>query len=81
LAAVAMIHETRLVGTQSTMRAREELVVAAGATLRFAPGGLHVMLQGLSQALKPGDTVPLLLLLEGGRTLAVTARVRPLTSE
>ena len=81
LAAVAMIHETRLVGTQSTMRAREELVVAAGATLRFAPGGLHVMLQGLSQALKPGDTVPLLLLLDGGRTLAVTARVRPLTSE
>jgi len=81
LASMAMIHETRLIGTQSTMRAREELVVAPGATVRFAPGGLHVMLHDLSQTLKAGDEVPLVLLLKGGATLAVTARVRPLASE
>jgi copper(I)-binding protein len=63
------------------MRAREELVVAPGATVRFAPGGLHVMLHDLSQTLKAGDEVPLVLLLKGGATLAVTARVRPLASE
>jgi copper(I)-binding protein len=81
LASMAMIHETRLTGAQSSMRPREELVVGAGETVRLAPGGLHVMLHDLSQALKPGDAVPLVLLIKGGATLAVTARVRPLTSE
>jgi copper(I)-binding protein len=81
VAALAMIHETRLIGTQSTMRAREELVIAPGQTLRFAPGGLHVMLHALTGTLKPGDQVPLLLLLKGGATLAVTAHVVPLAPE
>jgi copper(I)-binding protein len=81
LAGMAMIHETRLVGTRSTMRAREELLVAPGETVRFAPGGLHVMLQDLSQALKAGDEVPLVLILKDGGSLAVAARVRPLASE
>ena len=81
LAGMAMIHETRLTGTQSSMRAREELVVAPGQTVRLAPEGLHVMLHELSQGLKPGDEVPLVLLLKGGATLAVTARVRPLAAE
>ena len=80
LASMAMIHETRLLGTQSSMRPRTELVVAPGETLKLAPGGLHVMLHALSGSLKPGDEVPLTLLLKGGATLAVTARVRPLAS-
>jgi periplasmic copper chaperone A len=78
LAGMAMIHETKLVGTQSTMRAREQLRLAPGETVRFAPGGLHVMLQMLAHPLKPGDEVPLVLLLEDGGTLAVTARVHAL---
>jgi copper(I)-binding protein len=36
------------------------------------------MLHGLARPLLPGDEVPLVLLLEGGDSLAVTARVRPL---
>ena len=79
LAAMAMIHETQLTGTQASMRPRAQLVVAPGATVSFAPGGLHVMLHQLSRALQPGDEVPLVLLLAGGGTLTVTARVRPLT--
>ncbi len=78
LAATAMIHETKLVGMQSTMRAREQLRLAPGETVRFAPGGLHVMLHMLTHPLKPGDEVPLVLLLEDGGTLELTARVRPL---
>jgi hypothetical protein len=81
LASMAMIHETRLTGSQSSMRAREELIIAPGETLRLTPGGLHVMLHELSPALKPGDEVPLVLLLKGGATLLVTARVRSLASE
>ena len=79
LAGMAMIHETQLTGTRSSMRARAQLVVAPGATVHFAPGGLHVMLHQLTRPLQPGDEVPLVLLLAGGGTLAVTARVRPLT--
>jgi periplasmic copper chaperone A len=77
----AMIHETTLANGQSTMRPHEQLRIAAGATVRLAPGGLHIMLHMLTHPLVPGDEVPLVLLLEGGGTLEVTARVRPLGAE
>jgi periplasmic copper chaperone A len=77
-AAAAMIHETTIVNGQSTMRAHEPLRIAPGETVRFAPGGLHIMLQALKRALAPGDEVPLVLLLEDGGSLTVQARVRAL---
>lgn len=81
LAAQAMIHETQLSGTTSTMRPRESVVIAPGSSVRFAPGGLHVMLVGLKHALRAGDEVPLELLLSDGSKLAVTAHVRALVPE
>jgi len=80
-AAEAMIHETTLANGQSIMRPHERLRVAGGATVHLAPGGLHIMLHMLKHPLLPGDTVRLVLLLEGGGTLEVTARVRPLGAE
>ena len=80
-AASAMIHETTLVGTQSTMRPREQLPLAPGQTLHFGPGGLHVMLMNLRQALNPGDQVQLVLLFAGGTSLTTTAPVRPLAAQ
>ena len=77
-AGAAMIHESSLLNGQSTMRAHEPLRVGAGETVRFAPGGLHIMLHMLKRPLAPGDEVPLVLLLEGGGSLTVTARVRAL---
>ena len=77
-AAAAMIHESTLVNGQSTMRAHEPLRIGAGETVRFAPGGLHIMLHGLTHPLSPGDEVPLVLTLSNGATLAVTAHVRAL---
>ena len=77
LAGAAMIHESTLVNGQSTMRAHEPLRIAPGETVRFAPGGLHIMLM-LKRPLAPGDEVPLVLQLEGGASLEVTARVRAL---
>ena len=81
LAGMAMIHETKIVGGVSTMRAHEPLEIAAGATVRLAPEGLHVMLHDLAHPLAVGEDVPLELLLEGGGHVAFTARVRPLSAE
>ena len=77
-AASAMIHESAMHNGQATMRPHEALRIAPGETVRFAPGGLHIMLQGLKRPLAAGDEVPLELLLEGGGSLAVIAHVRAL---
>ncbi len=77
-AAAAMIHESTVVNGQSTMRPRDVLTIGAGETVRFAPGGLHIMLHGLKRPLAAGDEVPLLLLLQSGGSVPVTARVRAL---
>lgn len=77
----AMIHETSVQGGQSKMRPHEQLVVGPGATVKFEPGGLHVMLHDLKQPLTVGQNVPLILTLVGGGTLQVTATVRPLNAE
>ena len=78
VAGSAMIHESTLVNGQSTMRAHQPLRIGAGETVRFVPGGLHIMLHTLKRALAAGDEVPLVLLLEGGGSLTVMARVRAL---
>jgi periplasmic copper chaperone A len=70
LASTAMIHETRIVNGESSMRPHEQLRLAPGETVRLAPGGLHIM--------AVGQDVPLTLQLQDGTTLAVTARVRAL---
>ena len=77
-AGAVMSHETTLVNGRSTMRVHEPLRVAAGETVRFAPEGLHIMLHMLKRPLAAGDEVPLVLLLEGGGSLTVMARVRAL---
>ncbi|HEY1492760.1 MAG TPA: copper chaperone PCu(A)C [Steroidobacteraceae bacterium] len=80
-AANAMIHESTLVGTRSTMRVHERLSLPPGQTVHLSPGGMHVMLVDLKQPLKPGDEVQLVLLFQGGASRAITARVRPLEAQ
>ncbi|HSY05052.1 MAG TPA: copper chaperone PCu(A)C [Steroidobacteraceae bacterium] len=80
-AGAAMIHESSLVNGKSSMRPHERLRIGAGETVRLAPGGLHIMLQSLNRTLAAEDEVPLVLLLEGGATLEVIARVRLLGQE
>jgi copper(I)-binding protein len=81
LAAHAMIHETTQEGGQSRMRPREPLTVAAHSTVKFGPGGLHVMLHDLKQPLTVGQNVPLVVNIAGGAPLQVSAVVRPLGAE
>lgn len=77
-AADVMIHETAMAGAQSTMRPHAQLPLAPGQSVHFSPGGLHLMLMNLKQPLHPGDAVALVLLLDGGTSVTVTAHVRPL---
>jgi periplasmic copper chaperone A len=74
----AMIHATTLINGESTMRPHESLRIAPGETVRFAPGGLHIMLHGLKRPLAVGEEVPVTVLLEGGGSVTALARVRPL---
>ena len=77
----AMIHETKTEGGQSRMRPHEQLLVAPGETVKFEPGGLHVMLHGMKQPVAVGQSISLVLLLADGSKIPVSAVVRPLTAQ
>jgi len=81
LASHAMIHETRTESGPSRMRPHEQLVVPAGQTVKLEPGGLHVMLHGITRPAAVGESVPLVLLLADGNKVQVAAIVRPLTAQ
>lgn len=55
------IHESRAAGGVMSMRTLSDLAIPAGATVTFAPGGLHLMLEGLKRPLNPGARVAITL--------------------
>lgn len=57
------------------MRPVETLPVSPGKPLVLAPGGYHVMLMGLKQALREGDSFPVTLAFEHAGTVATEATV------
>lgn len=76
-AARAEMHQTMTGDHNMTMMAPlKEVLVPAGGTVTFAPGGRHVMLFGLDPAAAPGSEVRLDLVFAGGRKLSTEARVR-----
>ena len=58
------IHEMKMNNETMTMRAIPSLPLDAGKTVQLAPGGFHIMLFGLHQQVKAGDSVPLTLMIE-----------------
>jgi copper(I)-binding protein len=63
-------------GGMMRMRQIEKIDVPAGETVILQPGGLHVMLIGLRQALEPDQTIDLTLVFEDGSRMPVQAPVR-----
>lgn len=55
------IHVSRMEQDVMTMRQLSRVELPVGATVRFEPGGMHLMLLGLKQPLVAGETVPLVL--------------------
>lgn len=70
------LHGTMMHGGMAHMRAVPELEVPAGATIRFEPGGLHVMLIGLREPLVAGQLFTLQLEFEHAGRHSVPVEVR-----
>ena len=59
----------------SRMREMRAVEVAPGARVTFSPGGMHIMMVGLKQPLKEGQTFPLTLTFEKAGNLDVMVSV------
>lgn len=57
------------------MERQENVPVANGETITFEPGSYHVMLIGLTQELKVGDTITVILHFENAGAITVEAAV------
>lgn len=71
----ARMHRTELVAGLERMRPVDRVPIDAGEELRFAPGGAHVMLSGLTRPLAVGDTFELRLQFERAGERVITATV------
>lgn len=61
-AMMTQIHEVVMVDGKMTMREKDGgILIPAGETVILEPGGLHLMLMGLNQALLEGDDIDLSL--------------------
>ena len=61
VASAVSIHRSLQVGGVMTMRTLPFVDVAAGSRVTLAPGGLHLMLEGLRRPLRAGESVPVSL--------------------
>lgn len=73
----AMLHTTVSQGGQQVMQMVERAVVPAGGSLVMRPGGMHLMLTGLSRLPAAGDSFPLRLRFAKGGDLVIAPMVVP----
>lgn len=83
-ASVVEIHEMKMAGSTMKMRAVTALALPAGKVVELKPGGYHVMLMDLRAPLAAGQSIDLILVVEGKdgkqETLTVKAPVKALNS-
>lgn len=80
-ASTVELHEMVMQGGAMKMQPRQGgFVVPAGSTLPLEPGGLHVMLIGLTRDIEAGDTVSATLTTSDGQNLDITAVGRDLAN-
>ncbi|MCB1831591.1 MAG: copper chaperone PCu(A)C [Chromatiaceae bacterium] len=78
VAKVVELHTHTMSEGMMKMRQVEKIDIPANGMTQLEPGGLHVMLIGLTQDLKPNDEVSLTLMFEDGSKLALVVPVRNL---
>jgi copper(I)-binding protein len=76
VAEMVEIHEMKMEDGVMKMRAVDALPLPAGQAVALKPGSYHVMLMGLKQPIKAGETVPLTLTIEGDDKQRSTVEVK-----
>jgi copper(I)-binding protein len=76
----AEIHNHILVDDMMRMQQQSEVVIQPGESVQFSPGGLHIMLFGLTQPLREGQSVTFNLQTKEGESISVTANVARLSA-
>ncbi|TDO97287.1 copper chaperone PCu(A)C [Marinomonas balearica] len=69
------IHTHEMKDGVMSMRQVDEVIVPAGESVMFQPGGNHIMIMGLHHALKAGDTVNFTMVLKNGEKVNVQAPI------
>jgi copper(I)-binding protein len=72
LARTVQVHQSSMSGGMSSMKQLTRVELPAGGSVTFAPGGYHLMLVGLTKAVKVGDTVPATLTFASGAKVQVS---------
>ncbi len=72
-----MLHRSVESNGQSQMRQVDSVTLPAHGTLRFAPGGYHLMLMQPKTPLKVGNKVAITLRFSDGETLTAPFALRP----
>jgi periplasmic copper chaperone A len=76
VAATAELHESFTDHGVAKMRSVAAVPVEAGKPVGLAPGGIHIMLTGLKQALNQGDSFPVTLSFEKAGPVTATVTVQ-----
>jgi copper(I)-binding protein len=80
----AEIHEMKMEGGIMKMRPVTRIELPAGKTVELRPGGYHLMLMNIAKPLRPGETVPITLVIEGAdkkrQEIEINAEVRDMTA-
>jgi copper(I)-binding protein len=71
-----MLHKSESHGGMGSMQSVAAVEVPAGGTLKFAPGGYHLMCMEAKAAIAPGNHVPVTLLFQGGGHVTAQFAVR-----
>ena len=76
IASVVELHESQMDGDHVSMHHQDEVVLPAGEAVEFSPGGLHIMLVGLTRQLKAGETFDITLVFKQAGEKTVTVSVK-----
>ena len=72
----AMIHRSVVVDGVMKMRHVDAVEIPPGGSIRLEPGGLHVMLMGVSSRLEAGERISLTLVFERAGEVELSVPVR-----
>ncbi|MBK1703394.1 copper chaperone PCu(A)C [Halochromatium glycolicum] len=78
-AEVVELHTHKMEDGMMRMRQLEQIELPAGETVKLQPGGLHVMLIGLTEDLRAGDSIELHLGFDDGSRQSLTLPVKRVT--